>query len=309
MNPPIVLDHLTKQFSAGVFRKSVTAVREISFSVQPGEVVAFLGPNGAGKTTTIKLLLGLLLPTSGSVRLYHSTPEQRSIRKNIGFIPDHPFFYPALTGHQFLQLCGVISGLHNKEAEKTASEWLEKVGLSKDADKKVGEYSRGMLQRLNFAQALQHNPPLLILDEPVLGLDPIGHHDMMELLQTEAQTGKTLFFSTHLLSDVSGFCSRVLIIDQGSILVDTSPQAIFSQQRGKIDVRVRFPGETPIPILTIEAMNNKYGIVHCVAADQAQVNEIIQWTQNNSGEIIEVLERKQSFECAVIDQMKGIDKC
>ncbi|WP_321575612.1 ABC transporter ATP-binding protein [Paenibacillus guangzhouensis] len=209
------VDRLSKRF------KQHHAVKEISFSIEEGRCVALLGPNGAGKTTTIHMLTGLLRPTSGEIRLIQQGKQVADRRPYLGYLPQMPVFYSWMTGHEFVQYAGQLAGLTKQEASRRTKEWLDIVGLQDAGKRRIGGYSGGMKQRLGLAQALIHRPKLLILDEPVSALDPIGRRDVIGILEQIRQE-TTVLFSTHILHDAEEICDDILLIEQGEIAVQGS---------------------------------------------------------------------------------------
>lgn len=206
---------LQKTFHVGLRRKPQRAVREISFEVSSGEIFGFLGPNGSGKTTTIKALLGLIRPDAGEVSILGHPPSSMAWRAQVGYMPEHPNFYEYLTGHEMVSWFGRLSGFARHEAERHARQLLERVGLGAAMHRRLRSYSKGMLQRAGLAAAMVASPRLLILDEPMTGLDPIGRREIRELILELRDEGKTIFYSTHILPDVELTCDRVSIIHQG----------------------------------------------------------------------------------------------
>jgi ABC-2 type transport system ATP-binding protein len=211
-NLPLEVTDIQKSFY------ETKAVRGISFSVKPGEVLGIVGPNGAGKTTTIKMILGLLSPDKGSIKLFGSTIEDSAVRRQIGYMPETPSFYGHLTGREILTFVGELFELSSDEIKKRSTELLSQVGLSKAADRRLNGYSKGMLQRICLAQALMNQPALLFLDEPMDGLDPIGRIRMKEVLLSIKEKGTAIVFNSHILSDVEAISDRIAIMDNGQIL-------------------------------------------------------------------------------------------
>lgn len=208
------LERLRKTFRTG-FGRSVIALRHVDLEVEPSEIHGFLGPNGAGKSTTIKTILGLIRPDGGSVTLFGKPISDGAWRARIGYMPELPSFYEYLTGLELVTWFGRLTGMSQHEAERAARRQLERVGLEKAMKRRIRSYSKGMLQRAGLAQALLGSPALLILDEPMTGLDPIGRKEMRELILALREEGKTVFYSTHILPDIEMTCNRVTIIDQG----------------------------------------------------------------------------------------------
>lgn len=197
------------------------AVKNLSLQIQKGEVFGLLGPNGAGKTTTVKMLVGLMSPSSGSVQIFGKSPHEKIVRQRIGFFPENPYFYQYLTATEFLRMCADIFDIPASKAQKKIEEVLSLVHLQPEAwESKIHTYSKGMQQRLGLAQALINDPELIILDEPMSGLDPLGRAEVKEIILQLKKQGKTLFFNSHILADVEDLCTRVAIIDRGQNILE-----------------------------------------------------------------------------------------
>lgn len=214
--PAIKIVGLSKSFSTG--RTKNQALTNLSLTIQPGEVFGFLGPNGAGKSTTIKLLLRFLKPDRGSLCILGRTVGQEEFRHRIGYLSEFPVFYDHLTAKETLLLSGRLSGMTRPAIDQRISMLLERMNLVEAADRRVGGFSKGMKQRLGMANALVHNPEVLIFDEPMSGLDPMGRHQIKGLIAELKQQGKTIFFSSHILSDIESLCDRIGIIHKGVLL-------------------------------------------------------------------------------------------
>lgn len=234
--PLIEVKDLRKEFRLGLLMRRVLAVRGISFEVEEGSIFGFLGPNGAGKTTTIKMLTGLISPSSGSARIFgHAVPSPRAMRR-VGFLPESPYVYPYLTPAEFVTLCARLSGLSAKAARDRTRQVLEQVGIWYAADRPVRRLSKGMLQRTGLAAALVADPELLILDEPMSGLDPVGRKEVRDLIVEERKRGRTVFFSTHILNDVEMLCDRVTILSKGEVVVSGALSELLSRSVKSTDV-------------------------------------------------------------------------
>lgn len=194
-----------------------TALKDVSFEVPAGEVTGLLGLNGAGKTTIMKLICGLLFPDAGKVKVFGQPPSGAAAKSRVGFLPELPYFPPQLKPAQALEYYGRLSGLSGGPLAAAVEAAMRKTGLEPHAAKRVSEFSKGMLQRLGLAQALLHSPDLLILDEPVSGLDPLAIHDIRQLLADLNGEGRTVFLSSHSISEVEKLCSRVLIMVRGRL--------------------------------------------------------------------------------------------
>ena len=208
---------LTKSYRNPWTLKVGRGIENLDLTVHRGEVLGYLGPNGAGKTTTLKLLTGLHKPTSGSAWLLGIPVQDPASRRSLGFLPEQPYFYDYLSGREYLELAGGLSGLSGAEASRRALHWLGRVGLGDRPALRLRKYSKGMLQRLGLAAALVHEPDLLILDEPMSGLDPFGRRDVRALIQEQRARGTTVLFSSHIIPDVEALCDRVAIVLHGRL--------------------------------------------------------------------------------------------
>mgnify|MGYP001824622966 FL=1 len=208
---------LTKTFHIGFFRKRVEAVKGTSFAVRRGEIFGLLGPNGAGKTTTIKSILRLIFPSEGEIEIFGRPAGDRESAKRVGYMPENPYVYQYLKPLEFLDLCGRLTGIPKSERQGRSEAMIDKVGLRHAVDRPIGKFSKGMMQRIGLAQALLHDPELLVLDEPMSGLDPIGRKEVRDVLLEQRARGKTLLFTSHILSDVELLCDRVVIMQHGEI--------------------------------------------------------------------------------------------
>ncbi|MET3683117.1 ABC-2 type transport system ATP-binding protein [Alkalibacillus flavidus] len=219
------VEQLTKRY------QSATVVDHISFQLEPGKCVALLGPNGAGKTTTLRMLAGFISPTEGEI---HFNEDQFTYdnRHHVGYLPQYPVFHNWMTGEEFLMYVGQLAYLSKDEAKSKAHELLDLVRLSDDKQKRIGKFSGGMKQRLGIAQALMHDPKLVILDEPVSSLDPIGRREVLNLIR-ELKKDATILFSTHILNDAEEVSDDILLLNQGKLLKQGSIEDIHNQQDTK----------------------------------------------------------------------------
>jgi len=211
-------EQLSKIFRVGFWGKKVTAVNGINLEVRPGEVFGFLGPNGAGKTTTLKMLMGLIYPTSGQAWLFGRDLGDPQTKARLGFLPESPYFYDYLTSCEFLGFYGHLFGLWGAVLDKRIDELLELVGMTHAKDLQLRKFSKGMLQRVGVAQALINDPELVVLDEPMSGLDPIGRKEVRDLILRLKESGKTVLFSSHILHDAEVLCDRVAMILKGRLV-------------------------------------------------------------------------------------------
>ncbi len=211
------VDDLVKDMRPGFGLRKKRILDGISFRVREREIFGFIGPNGAGKTTTLKVLMGLIRPTSGEASILGHDVGEITFRRQIGFLPEQPYFYDYLTGREILRFYAKLSGVPQGRREPRVSELLSLVGLAEAGDTRLRSYSKGMLQRIGVAQALVHDPTVVFLDEPMSGLDPVGRKEVRDIILRLRAEGKTIFMSTHILSDVEMVCDRVAIIAEGKI--------------------------------------------------------------------------------------------
>jgi ABC-2 type transport system ATP-binding protein len=217
MKPAIRIQNLSKTYRVGFFMRKVAGLKHLDLEVEVGQAFGFIGPNGAGKTTTIKILMGLHRATGGRAWMMGEPIGRRAARERVGFLPERPYFYTHLTGREVLHFYGQLYGMAGDLRKQRVENLLEKVGLTRAADIKLSKYSKGMLQRVGICQALLHDPDLIILDEPMSGLDPLGRAMVRDLILAERGRGKTIFFSSHILSDVEAICDTVAILVGGEL--------------------------------------------------------------------------------------------
>jgi ABC-2 type transport system ATP-binding protein len=253
----IRVERLEKEFRQGFFMRRVRAVKDISFQVEHGDIFGFLGPNGAGKTTTIKVLTGLIAPTGGRAELFGVEVPSRKVRARIGFLPENPYVYPYLTPYEFVVLCGRLSGLRPAAARDRTRRVLEQVGVAYAADRPVRRLSKGMLQRTGLAAALVADPELLILDEPMSGLDPVGRKEVRDLIVEERRRGRTIFFSTHILNDVESLCDRVAILRKGEVVVSGRIAELLRRDARRTEITLRGEYSELRGSLSAEGFSNK----------------------------------------------------
>jgi len=228
---------LEKTYSIGFWRKRQKhALRPLNLKVEEGEIFGFLGPNGAGKTTTLKLLMGLIFPTAGSARILGMELDDPRMKAQIGFLPEQPYFYDYLTARELLEYYGQLSGVEAKLRSSRVNEVLRRVGLPDVGGVQLRKFSKGMLQRVGIAQAILHDPQVVFFDEPMSGLDPMGRREVRDLMEQLKVEGKTVFFSTHILSDAEALCDRVAIIHQGELRGVGAVADLTSSVHGKVEV-------------------------------------------------------------------------
>ena len=235
--PAIETFALEKSYTVGFWRKKPkVALHPLSLTVPEGEVFGYLGPNGAGKTTTLKLLMGLVFPTGGRAAILGLDWQDPSVKAQIGFLPEQPYFYDYLTASELLHYYAQLSGVSAGDRKLRVKSVLNRVGLTESADLQLRKFSKGMLQRVGIAQAIIHDPKLVFLDEPMSGLDPVGRREVRDLIQTLKDDGKTVFFSTHILSDAEALCDRVAVLHQGRLRGIGTIADLTSGVQGRVEV-------------------------------------------------------------------------
>jgi ABC-2 type transport system ATP-binding protein len=238
MEPVIHVEGLCKDYRVGFWGRRVTVLRDLTLEIQAGETYGYLGPNGAGKSTTIKLLLGLIQFTAGSGQVLGCPLGNPISRQQIGFLPENPSFYEYLTGEEFLTYCGRLLGIPRGRLRDQVPALLDEVGLSRAARQQIRKFSKGMVQRLGLAQTLLGDPKLLILDEPMSGLDPIGRKEVRDLILRQRAAGRTVFFSTHILPDVEMICDRVGILVGGRLVKSGPIHELLGEELESIEITV-----------------------------------------------------------------------
>jgi ABC-2 type transport system ATP-binding protein len=245
----IEIEGLEKSYRTGFFgNKLKQGLKPLTLSVEEGEVYGCLGPNGAGKTTTLKLLLGLVFPTGGTARILGQELGSIEVKRSIGFLPEQPYFYDHLTPLELLDYYARLSGVDARERKSKVERALARVGMSGSAKIQLRKFSKGMLQRVGIAQAIVHDPKLILLDEPMSGLDPIGRREVRDLVQELNEEGKTIFFSTHILSDAETLCDRVAVLNKGELRGVGVVADLLNEVSG--DVEVVWQGSRAIPALS-----------------------------------------------------------
>ena len=296
----IVVDMLAKSYRpVWPWENAATVLSDISLSVAQGEIFGFVGHNGAGKTTTMKILLGLLRATSGRVELLGFPAEDVAVRARIGYLPESPYFYDYLTAEEFLCFYGRLAGLDRETIQKRIPQLLERVSLTEDRHRQLRKFSKGMLQRIGLAQALIHDPELVILDEPMSGLDPIGRKEVRDLIMGLRDQGKTVFFSTHIISDVEMICDRVGILSRGRMHALGRIEDLVSEHAAR-SVEVVCDGVVgdDLPEVKRLASRTLQRGDRCliILPGQDHLEEILAVLRRSGGKLVSVIPHKDSLE-------------
>jgi ABC-2 type transport system ATP-binding protein len=249
MSGPIIeIRELTKDYRTGFLRKRTKrSLDNLTLDVEEGEVFGFLGPNGAGKTTTLKLLMGLIFPTSGTARVRGRSIDDIAMHRDIGYLPEHPYFYDYLTARELLDYYARFSPMSAGERSERVERYLKKVGLESAAKVQLRKFSKGMLQRAGIAQAILHEPKVVFLDEPMSGLDPVGRREVRDIILELKQKGTTVFFSTHILSDAEMLCDRVGVLVGGKLQGVGAPADIVSVEVHSMEILFEPAAGRPLP--------------------------------------------------------------
>ncbi len=236
MTVAVEIDGLVKDFRPGLGLRAKRVLHGVTFDVEAGEIFGFVGPNGAGKTTTLKVLMGLIRPTGGRASVLGCDVREHDFRRQVGFLPEAPYFYDYLSGAEFLHFYAKVCGVPAASREARIVELLGWVGLEHAGGARLRTYSKGMLQRIGIAQALVHDPQVVFLDEPMSGIDPIGRKEIRDLILRLKSEGKTVFMNTHILSDVEMLCDRVAVIVKGRIRFEGRPHEFSTGGEAESDV-------------------------------------------------------------------------
>lgn len=288
----IVAEGLTKRFFQ---RGEVVAVDHLDLQVEEGEIFGFLGPNGAGKTTTIKMLLGLIFPDEGSASVLGFPAGDREMRRQVSYLPENPYFYDHLTGVELLDFYARLFRLDAAIRDKRVHELMELVGLKNDKSKQLKQYSKGMMQRIGLAQALINDPRLLIFDEPTSGLDPVARIEIRNLIVSLRDQGKTVFLSSHQLSEVEMVCNRVSIMNFGKLVKAGRVEDLIAEGRTEITAR-NVPEQLQGRLQELATVAAQNGQVVVTCSDNQPLNDILDLIRSEKGEIVSVIPIKRTLE-------------
>jgi ABC-2 type transport system ATP-binding protein len=301
-----ILD-LEKSYQVGFWRKRAkVALRPLRMTIEEGEVFGFLGPNGAGKTTTLKLLMGLVFPTAGTARILGRDLDDPQVKSQIGFLPEQPYFYDHLTARELLNYYGQLSGVPAKGRAARVEQMLDRVGLSDSAGIQLRKFSKGMLQRVGLAQAILHDPKLVFLDEPMSGLDPMGRREVRDMIQQLRHEGKTVFFSTHILSDAEALCDRVGVIHQGELRGVGAIAELTSQTQGRIEI-IFYAPRVPAAMTQLGAEARVSGNIVNAVLPEKQQDAALEVLRRERLKLISLTPVRRSLEEYYIQNMQPIE--
>jgi len=299
-------EKLAKQYKIGFWGRRMKALQDLDMEVREGEVFGFLGPNGAGKTTTIKILMGLIFPTSGKAWIMDRPIGDVKVRQMVGYLPETPYFYDYLTGEEFLHFYGQLLGLSYEERKKRIIDLLKLVGLKDSGGLQLRKYSKGMIQRIGIAQALINEPKLIILDEPMSGLDPIGRKEVRDIILGMKGRGVTVFFSTHIIPDVEVICDRVGILNKGKLVNLGKIEDLVGQKVKSVEINVRGLKENSLSgFAQIGAtVTNVAGGALISLPEEEHLEKALDMVRQGGGQIVSVVPVKPSLEEIFIEELK-----
>ena len=307
MSVIIEVEGLTKTFLQGFWRKRVEAVRGVSLAVQSNEIFGFLGPNGSGKTTTIKMLTGLIRPTGGTARLFGQAIPSLEAMQRVGFLPESPYIFPYLTPREYVEMCGSLSGLRGPALRDRATVVMRRAGIEHAGERPVRRLSKGMGQRTGLAAALVSDPELLILDEPMSGLDPVGRKEVRDLIDDERRSGRTVFFSTHILADVELLCDRVAILREGRVVVSGALRELVRGEVLHTDIVLAAASEALTQQLQADGhtLQPRAGLVVVSVQGSARVAAALTAALAAGATVVEVSPRRVTLEDLFMQQAIG----
>jgi len=285
---------VSKSYRTHLSLRKYWILRDLSLSVREGEIFGFIGTNGAGKTTTIKLALGLIFPDSGTVRIFGEDASRVAPRRRVGFLPENPYFYDYLTGTEFLDFHARPFGLPAAERRRRVADLLDRVGLGNRGDRQLRQYSKGMLQRVGLAQALINDPDLVILDEPMSGLDPIGRREVRDIILDLKARGRTVFFSTHILSDTEMICDRVGILARGSLKTIGAIDDLLAREVPFWEVALRGIREEGLPCGRVVSRRQDEMLVR--VESQQDLHRVLSVLNGNGAALLSVTPARLSLE-------------
>lgn len=298
---------LEKTYMVGFWRKRPKrALQPLHLTVENGEIFGFLGPNGAGKTTTLKMLVGLVFPTAGRARILGREWTDPEVKAQIGFLPEQPYFYDYLTAGELLDYYGQLSGVPAKDRKRRIDEVLDRVGLTDVKGVQLRKFSKGMLQRAGIAQAILHDPKLLFFDEPMSGLDPLGRREVRDLMEQLQREGKTVFFSTHILSDAEALCDRVAVIHKGELRGIGAVDDLTSTVQDKVEV-VWQGTRIPASIGSLGAQTHITGDKVRAVISETQQDTMIDALRRDRIRLISITPLRTSLETYFVERLQSSD--
>ena len=298
MTSAIRTELLAKTYYSGFFRKAFVGLHGLTLDVPEGVTFGFVGPNGAGKTTAIKMLMGLQSPTGGNAYIHGISIDNPESRRRVGFMPERPYFYEHLTAGEFLEFYARLTEVPSHERGPRITQLLERVGMAPYRNVALGKFSKGMLQRAGIAQALINDPALVVLDEPMSGLDPIGRALVRDIMLDERKRGKTVFFSSHILSDVEALCDRVAILVGGELRGVGTVAELLGQTVDQVDCTFLYTGNLPGTLI------RRDGTRVTVRVGAAEVDGLVDAVRAGGGSVVEVAPQTRHLEEVLLSEVE-----
>jgi ABC-2 type transport system ATP-binding protein len=303
----IQIRDLTKDYKTDFWKPRHRALQDVSFDVEEGSVFGLIGPNGAGKTTTIKILMGLIHPTAGSVTVLGQPEDAIRTKRFIGYLPEAGYYYDYLKTEEVLDFYGRLFGYGTAERRKKTAELLELVGLADRRGVRLRHYSKGMLQRIGIAQAMVNDPKVIILDEPMSGLDPVGRRDVRDIILRLRDQGKTILFSSHVLPDIEALCDHVAILVRGKLRAAGSLAELVNPRIKNTELVFRgSPGQALLGAWKEKVRLRQVGNEVVVStADVALLGDLLDWGRGQALELISVVPQKETLEDIFVEKLEG----
>jgi ABC-2 type transport system ATP-binding protein len=297
----VEIENLTKDYEVGFFKKKkVRALDGLNLQVKPGQIFGFLGGNGAGKTTTIKLLMGLMFPTTGTARILGADISDTKMHSRIGYLPENPYFYDYLTAREVMMYFAELFGIDPAARRSRSEELLKRVGLEEAAwNRQLRKFSKGMLQRTGLAQSLINDPEIVFMDEPMSGLDPVGRREIRELIAELRAEGKTVFMSTHILSDIEVLCDNVAILRKGKLAATGKLDELLAQSGEQQTFEINVSGVTAEDLakeLSGAEVHATPTGAHIEVANETDVDKVLAVIRSQNGKLVSVQPVRQSLE-------------
>jgi len=303
MTKALSVEDLHKTFTTGFIPRKRPVLRGVSFTVNTGEIFGFLGPNGAGKTTTLKCALGLIFPDRGRIRIFDRPHLDPGAKRRLGYLPEQPYFYDYLTAAEFLDFYGQLFLMKKAERRDRTAALLKQVGLERAAGQPLRKFSRGMLQRVGLAQALINDPDLVLLDEPLGGLDPLGRKELRDIITRLKQEGKTVFLCSHILQDIEMICDRVAIVAGGRVISQGTLQDLISEK--VLYTEVTLSGLAVDDLLDLgEPVSSRSGRILIKVFEDGRVDRLLERVRERRGRVISLVPRTETLEDLFVEMVK-----
>jgi ABC-2 type transport system ATP-binding protein len=302
-NPVLEVGGIRKTFKSGLFQRAQEILKGLSFKVYPGEIYGLIGPNGAGKTTTFKSIIGLIFPDEGGIKLFGRHHVQSSAKARIGFLPENPYFYDYLTAKEFLSYHAHLFGMKGHQRNKRIQELIALVGLNAKSGVQLRKYSKGMLQRIGLAQALLNDPDFILLDEPMSGLDPVGRREFRDIILDQKKRGKTILFSSHILSDAEMLCDWVGILVNGKIVKTGRVSDLVSRKVKYYEIACSdvSPEDIPAPNRII---SHKGSHLLVQVPEEQDLRRLLSLIKRSGGRLVSLIPHRKSLEDEFIEEIR-----